>query len=242
METSSTLSEFKVWAQADGYTDTKIIDGQVAKKVTDKNYFEIGDPVFWPSDVAQINFWAISPATMSIAVDKQNPTIENFTPAAKPQDQKDLIVAYEEAFRSNGTSVSLKFNHALSQIVVKAKRGEVHKGDDGLDETKKVDIKGAWIVNVQPTGTLAFSKDADESMHYMSWEVFGDKTHYGGEFESVVNLTGHDAKPVLAINSTETDGKPANGNNLMLVPQQLDKWDLNSSTDKTVNAKKGAYI
>lgn len=28
----------------------------------------------------------------------------------------------------------------------------------------------------------------------------------------------------------------------MLVPQQLDKWDLNSSTDKTVNAKKGAYI
>ena len=45
VETSSTLSEFKVWAQADGYTDTKIIDGQVAKKVTDKNYFEIGDPV-----------------------------------------------------------------------------------------------------------------------------------------------------------------------------------------------------
>lgn len=242
VETSSTLSEFKVWAQADGYTDTKIIDGQVAKKVTGKNYFEIGDPVFWPSDVAQINFWAISPATMSIAVDKQNPTIENFTPAAKPQDQKDLIVAYEEAFRSNGTSVSLKFNHALSQIVVKAKRGEVHKGDDGLDETKKVDIKGAWIVNVQPTGTLAFSKNAGESKHYMSWELSGNKTHYGSEFESVVNLTGHDAKPVLAINSTETDGKPANGNNLMLVPQQLDKWDLNSSTDKTVNAKKGAYI
>lgn len=43
----------------------------------------------------------------------------------------------------------------------------------------------------------------------MSWEVSGDKTHYGSEFESVVNLTGHDAKPVLAIKSTETDGKPA---------------------------------
>ncbi|MDE5701770.1 MAG: fimbrillin family protein [Bacteroides sp.] len=243
VETTTSLKEFKVWAQADGYTGTMLIDGQVATKVTDKNYFEISDPVFWPSDVAKINFWAISPATMSIAVNKQNPTIENFTPATNPQDQKDLIVAYKEALRSNGTSINLEFNHALSQIVVKAKRGEVHKSDDGLDETKKVDIKGAWIVNVKPTGTLAFNKTVGADKHYMSWELSpsDEKTYYGSEFDNVVNLTNHDAKSVLAINSAETNDNPANGNNLMLVPQQLDKWDLDTN-DKTVNDKKGAYI
>ena len=46
VETSSTLSEFKVWAQADGYTDTKIIDGQVAKKSPVRIILRLATPYF----------------------------------------------------------------------------------------------------------------------------------------------------------------------------------------------------
>lgn len=240
VETTGSLSEFKVWAQADGYTGTKIIDGQVAKKADGKSYFEIKDPVYWPSDVAQINFWAISPSTMNIDVNQQNPTIKDFTPDKDPLKQKDLIVAYTEAERVKGTSVNLKFTHALSQIVVKAKRGEAHK-DNGVDETKEIKIKGAWIVNVKPTGKLSFNKTLGEEKHYMSWELSSsNKDYYGSVFNTVVNLTEHNAHPVLAVNSKEEDGVSANGNNLMLVPQQLDTWDL--KTDKTENKSEGAYI
>ncbi|WP_300901811.1 fimbrillin family protein [uncultured Bacteroides sp.] len=241
VETTASLKEFKVWAQSVGYEGTMLIDGQVAKKQTagGQNYFKIDDPIYWPSDIAQINFWAVSPKDININMDQTTKVIK-FTPDSIPSKQKDLIVAYTPALRSVGTNVNLNFNHALSQIIVKAKRGEVHKDNNGKDETKAVTIKGAWIVNVLPTGELSFVND--EKKHYMQWnDLKGTKCYYGNVFNTPVNLTGHDAHNVLAETPAEKDSVPANGNNLMLVPQQLSKWDLDSE-DKTTNNKQGAYI
>lgn len=240
VETTTSLKEFKVWAQADGYTGTMLIDGQVAKKQTagGQNYFKTDDPIYWPSDIKKIDFWAVSPTDININMNS-DPKVINFTPDTNPSDQKDLIVAYESASRSAGTNVNLKFNHALSQIIVKAKRGEVHKDNDGKDETKAVIIKGAWIVNVLPTGELSFKK---ENENYMEWTPQkGTKCYYGSVFNTPVNLTGHNAHNVLAETEVEKDGVPANGNNLMLVPQTLSTWNLDSE-DKTINSAKGAYI
>lgn len=242
VETTTSLKEFKVWAQSVGYEGTMLIDGQVAKKQTagGQNYFKINDPIYWPSDIAQIDFWAVSPKDININMNQTTKVI-NFTPDSIPSEQKDLIVAYESASRSKGTNVNLTFNHALSQIIVKAKRGEVHKDNNGEDETKAVTIKGAWIVNVLPTGALSFVKKEElEAQHYMQWEQKGTKCYYGSVFNTQVNLEGHNAHNVLAETQAEKDGVPANGNNLMLVPQELSKWDLN--TDKEENKAKGAYI
>lgn len=240
VETTASLKEFKVWAQSVGYEGTMLIDGQVAKKQTagGQNYFKIDDPIYWPSDIAQIDFWAVSPKDININMNQTTKVI-NFTPDSIPSEQKDLIVAYTPALRSKGTNVSLKFNHALSQIIVKAKRGEVHKDNNGEDETKAVTIKGAWIVNVLPTGQLSFVDNKEK--HYMQWnDLKGTKCYYGNVFSTPVNLTGHDAHNVLAETKAEENGVSANGNNLMLVPQALSTWDLN--TDKKENKAKGAYI
>lgn len=241
VETTTSLKEFKVWAQSVGYEGTMLIDGQVAKKQTagGQNYFKTDDPIYWPSDIAQIDFWAVSPTDINIQMDNTTKVI-NFTPDTNPSDQKDLIVAYESASRSKGTNVNLKFNHALSQIIVKAKRGEVHKDNNGEDETKAVIIKGAWIVNVQPDGALSFKKE-NEAQHYMEWESTGTKRYYGSVFSMPVNLTGHDAHNVLAETKAEENGVSANGNNLMLVPQELSTWNLDTE-DKTKNEDQGAYI
>lgn len=240
VETTTSLKEFKVWAQSVGYEGTMLIDGQVAKKQTagGQNYFKTDDPIYWPSDIKKIDFWAVSPTDINIQMDNTTKVI-NFTPDTNPSDQKDLIVAYESASRSAGTNVNLKFNHALSQIIVKAKRGEVHKDNDGKDETKAVIIKGAWIVNVLPTGELSFKK---ENENYMEWTPQeGTKCYYGSVFNTPVNLTGHNAHNVLAETEVEKDGVPANGNNLMLVPQELSTWNLDTE-DKTKNEDQGAYI
>lgn len=236
--TTANLSEFKVWGQAVNYTSNMIINGQIAKKQKDQNYFKIDDPVYWPSDIAKIDFWGVSPSDVAITMEAQTKEIKNFTPAPQPNDQKDLIVAYEQASRSQGTSVRLTFNHALSQIVVKAKRGQISVGTDKTDETKEVLIKGAWIVNVLPTGTLAFNKNVGEEKHYMEWTPRGAKTSYGAEFSQIVNLSGHNDHDVLEY-AEEAEKK---NNNLMLVPQKLDSWDLDDDIDKTANSSKGAYI
>lgn len=236
--TTETLSMFKVWGQAVDYTGNMLINGQVAERSEGQNYFKIDDPVYWPSDIAKIDFWAVSPTNVTIIMEQQTKEIKDFTPAIVPEKQQDLIVAYEQALRSQGTSVRLTFNHALSQIVVKAKRGTISVGDTGeKDETKEVFIKGAWIVNVLSTGTLAFNKESGQEKHYMEWVPSGIKTSYGALFPKVINLSGHNDHDVLEYNKGLLQS-----NNLMLVPQQLDKWNLDDNDDKIVNRAKGAYI
>lgn len=236
--TTETLSKFKVWGQAVNYTDNMLINGQVAERQEGQNYFKIDDPVYWPSDIAKIDFWAVAPTDVTIEMNQQTKEIKDFTPAIAPEKQQDLIVAYEQALRSQGTSVRLTFNHALSQIVVKAKRGMISLGGDEKDETKEVFIKGAWIVNVLSAGTLAFNKESGQEKHYMEWLSGGTKTSYGALFNQVINLSGHNDYDVLEYNE-EPQKK---SNNLMLVPQQLDKWDLDDNDDKIANRAKGAYI
>ena len=179
--------------------------------------------------MATLDVYAVSPAslTASVSVNANGPTISNFTPATAAKDQADLVVAYSQAKRADGTNISLKFNHALSQIEVNA-TGVV----TGVNETKHVWIKGAWLMNVCSSGTLAFDKDK-ATENYMNWSKGSEKTKYGIEFTSVQALD-HTNVPLLA--------SRFGSSNMLLVPQQLDTWDLNDEADKADNASKGAYI
>lgn len=227
--TTVNLKNFKVWANATGFSSHRFIDGLTASKPDGKNYFTFENAVFWPQDVATLDVFAVSPAslTASVSVNANGPTISNFTPATAAKDQADLVVAYSQAKRADGTNISLKFNHALSQIEVNA-TGAV----TGVNETKHVWIKGAWLMNVCSSGTLAFDKDK-ATENYMNWSKGSEKTKYGIEFTSVQALD-HTNVPLLA--------SRFGSSNMLLVPQQLDTWDLNDEADKTDNASKGAYI
>ena len=227
--TTANLKNFKVWANATGFSSQRFIDGLIASKPDGKNYFTFDNAVFWPQDVAMLDVFAVSPAvlTASVSVNANGPTISNFTPATAAKDQADLVVAYSQAKRADGTNISLKFNHALSQIEVNA-TGGVNR----VSETKHVWIKGAWLMNVCSSGTLAFDKDK-ATENYMNWSVGSAKTKYGIEFTSVQALD-HTNTPLLASRFESS--------NMLLVPQQLATWNINDEADKTDNASKGAYI
>ncbi|WP_295731525.1 fimbrillin family protein [uncultured Muribaculum sp.] len=237
-EAGQQLASFKVWAHASGFPDNLFIDGLVATKHSEHDYYTFEHSVFWPSGVNSLDVWAVwpyrtaegDPAASDYQIDftSDKPVIKNFVPDKDITTQKDMVAAYISQPRSAGTSIPLKFNHALSQIVVKATRGA------NGDKSQTVKIKGAWVVNARPQGNLTFvDAIGDDNTRHMSWAAEGDKTYYGIEFDNAKELN-HETTNLLA---------KENGNtHMLLVPQQLDTWNLNDNKDKTQNSKRGGYI
>lgn len=232
--TTDNLDKFKAWAIWPKVSQT-FIDGVVAQKKINESYFSFERAVFWPNDVNQLNFWAVAPSnTPNVQISSEKKSISAFTPSSTLADQTDLIVAYTEAPRSDGTNVTLKFKHVLSQIVVKAKAGV-----DKAAETKTVKLKGVWIMNVKSKGDLSMTteqiseNDEEKNIAKFNWNANGDKIFYGREFTKIIDLD-HDEASLLDTGDTNS--------NMLLVPQQLDTWNINDDTDKTANASAGAYI
>ena len=228
--TTGSLKDFKVWADADNYS-SMIIDGEVATKKEGQSYFSLDNPKIWPPEVHAIRFWAVSPSEISADIITTSQSIKDFAPDIDITKQIDLVTAYTRQERSSGTtSIPMKFKHALSQIIIRAKEA------GGDNETKKILIKGAWIVNARSQGSLVCTDDSDNN--YMSWNVpvSADKKVYGAEFDAAVELT-HEFRSLLDYNKAT-----GSGTNMMLVPQQLDTWNINDDVEKVSNSNKGAYI
>ena len=240
--TTSTLTKIRVYADALNYP-TMFINGDVAEKKDNNGYFKFSKNYYWPNDVNTIRFWSYGPADIfteqeiknHVKIDARSQQFTDCTPLSgvnnPGKEHKDLVVAYTSANRHNdenvsGSNVKLAFHHAFTQIVVKAKNGGASD-----DDSKTIKIKGAWIVNVKPTGDLVFTEDA-VSNNYMSWVAKGEKTYYGLSYADNQEVPLSHAYVSLI-------GADKDNSSLMLVPQKLDKWDL--ETDKS-NSKNGAYI
>ncbi|MCX4289623.1 MAG: fimbrillin family protein [Duncaniella sp.] len=221
------LNSFNVWAFSDITESAAFIDGLTATKVNGKEYFAFDHSIFWPSDVQTLNFWAVSGAKKeSISKNNKKLSISNFTPDIDPLKQQDLIVAYTSANRLSGTSVSLSFHHALSQIVVRAT-----EGIEG-DESKSITIKGAWIVNPAASGNLS----SDNGVNLV-WNPSSTKATYGMQYAEAKKLD-HTSTSLFDFDPSKEDITKAQSN-LLLVPQQLTGWTGDEDSD---NKLKGAYI
>ena len=241
--TTQTLTKIRVYADAAGY-DEMFIKGDVAEKKGDNGYFQFAKNYYWPNDVKTIRFWSYGPADIfteeemkaHVEITAGTQRFNDCTPKSgvdnPGKEHKDLVVAYTSANRHNdpnvsGSNVNLDFHHAFTQVVVKAKNGSVAAGDD----SRTVKIKGAWIVNVKPTGNLVFKENAASDNH-MSWVATGDKTFYGLSYADKEEAT-------LSHEYVSLIGAENDNSSLMLIPQDLDKWDLEA--DKP-NGNNGAYI
>lgn len=204
--------------------------------------------VYWPSSLNRVLFigyttlkrgtdnksessehGVLGSAGFSIVGDK--PTISNFMPLkldltannktgvwADGAEQKDLLVAFQQQDRGTTTTVDLNFRHALTQVSITAKQK-----DKGSDDNRIVKVKGAWIVNAAAIGKLTANISVTDgtATNKTSWEATGRET-YGSYYNDIVYLEKEEAKDLLY-------------ESLMLVPQNLTKWD------KTA-ANTGAYI
>lgn len=250
--TTTNLMDFQVWAYS-GVSTNPFINGLKASRPnTSATSFTLPYPIYWPSEFETLDFWAFAPSpkpdetstplynvnlnesTKTISISGFTPTTaQNVDGVLATKDQLDLIIAGRSASRSEITGgIGLTFNHALSQIVIKAQRGTT----DG--DHHNVKIKGAWIVNAKGTGDLTISDviadDKIKDNYTFDWTDLKNPTVYGSEFSSAVNLTGTTAHELLS-----TTGKT----DLLLLPHNkanVAKWTPTGDSD--ANTNKQAYI
>lgn len=221
--TVKNLDGFYVYANAEGYSSL-LIDGMKADKVDDSEWYSLEDKVTWPVDVNTIYFWAYGPLDASQYVTPNvtamGHSLNNITVKSDlvngGVDHKDLVTAYTEAHRQ--VQVPLTFNHAMSQVEVKIKKGA------GAEEGRVVKIKGAWIVNVHSNGNLQFSENA--SHKFMDWET-STPTAYGRQIAAtrLGNIT----------HNVISNDKGGANSGLMVLPQKFTAYSFGKSAEAADN-------
>lgn len=149
---------------------------------------------YWPLD-QKIQFFAYAKdtdATYNVAADAKYPTID-YTIAAEPAQQKDFVVAEAVNQTSSNNTVTLKFNHVLTQVNFSVK---------GDDENLTYKIASLKIEGVANTGTYSYGTDI--------WTATGTAGTYTYPIAADASVTG-----TTAVKLDQDNGA------LMLMPQTL---------------------
>lgn len=224
--TNETFDKFKVVALGGDENENFIDD--VLKVSASK--WATKDIHKWPSDkTKQLSFFAYAPADLiatdqiSTAISSSSQTLTGFSPKKALADQQDIVTAFNTGTKAdNQNGVDLKFRHALTQIEILATNEDVLR--------YKVEVLGSKLVRVKSKGTMTFSKDANAAS---SWSVDNGTTQSFG-----------DKLPASITLNTTPQRVMTDGNNWMMLPQQLEAWNksgLTNGEDVTID-NKGAYI
>lgn len=211
--TTAGLSD--IWVTATSQSETNYFtDLQFSRN---GDYFKSETSYYWPSDGSTLQFYAYSPCEESFAgdvnIDKTSQSVTGFTPAADITDQVDFIVATASGSKDDAKEgVGLVFDHALSQIEIKAlssNAGYVYK------------VAGVRIGKVISKGDFNFASKG--------WSLSSEKADYEVLYNNAPRTLTEEAQTLMA---SEND-------NAMLIPQQLVAW--NAESDKT-NEDMGSYL
>ena len=188
-----------------------------AEFTKDGSFFTSTPSYYWPSDGSELSFVAYSPSKDelggTLTLSKDSKTLVDFSPAAAIADQKDFITAAATGSKSNESSgVALTFAHQLAQIELKAKNA---------NEGYVFKVQGVRIGKPVSKGTFDFGTSA--------WTLGTDKTNCAVTYEGSEKTLTATAVSIMA----------KDGDNAMLLPQELTAWD--SENDKTNDAE-GAYL
>lgn len=171
---------------------------------------------YWPSDGSSLNFYAWSPSveqlggTLTITPTEQKLT--GFTCNTDISSQVDFISSVCSGDKQNNASgVELSFSHNMSQIEVKTR---------SANPGYIYKIKGVRLGNILSSGDFDFETG--------TWSNISNLNTYTVEYANA-----------RTIDELSTSLMKVNGDNAMLIPQDITPWDPES--DPT-NAAKGAYI
>lgn len=215
--TANDLETVNVWGF---WKDAPYFGDLTFTKGTNNTY--TSNPVYyWPelSETAKFKLFSYFPIMATGAtVDKDGLSLTDFAPAAKINEQKDVVYARAEVSSkpTSGAAVDFQFAHILSQIEFKALSN---------NETYDIKVKGIRIAFPKSKGNYATN----------TWTPGEDKLIYQIKLEEAILLNG-EAKSLMG-----SEG------NAMLIPQQLVPWDRGEkNADGTYkngdNTDKDAYL
>ena len=172
------------------------------------NYFYSSPAYYWPGDGSALKFYAYAPALTDLGVQA---TINNeyqkftgFSPATDITDQVDFVATIATGSKENeANGVALNFAHQLSQIQIKAKNANA-----GYVYT----VGGVMIANVVSKADFDFYNLSVSGANPWYLDQSSTQTYTVYTEDRVLDVYGKD------LMLTE-------GDNAMLLPQQLAAWD-----------------
>ena len=214
--TTANLNQFFVTALTEAGANY-FTDAAYTKNDT---YFSSTPEYYWPG-AGSLTFYAYAPSAKTlratVTINRSKKTIEGYTPSTTIANQIDLVATTAEGSKKDNenTGVALVFNHQLAQIEVKAKNennGYVYQ------------IKGVRIAQAACTGNLDLATG--------SWELVSKNNEVVKDVYDITYATP------ITLSNMAANLMASEGDNAMLIPQQLVAWN---PTDKT-NTAKGAYL
>lgn len=186
------------------------------------NSWETEHTYYWPS--YQLAFFAYAPTTTrgTVEISDAGKKITDFSPEQSVATQKDLVIAYNTGTKAaNENGVAINFKHALSQIEVQAKCS---------NENIKIEVLGVKLANAATKADFTFPEEETNSGYILSQSQWSNLREKNEHSEAYMIKGG---APVTLTSTPQS--LMFNDGNLMLIPQQLEKWDGSNSTS-------GAYL
>ncbi len=248
-------NNYMIGSATDGETATRSSLNQDDKDGKWSGIWKLDHNVSWPTATTSALFWAytfsqlqddnsktaVMPTGVTLAFNTEGttPSINNFKPVKADlkaasnagywndgDNQSDFLIAFTQQNRTAGTSVNLKFNHALCQVDIKAQSANKQDNDDRI-----VKIKGAWIVNTNNTGNISAGYNWDDANKEATIDPKWSASIAANDFSAYGSFY---TTPILL--DTKNTVKNLLGSTLMIIPQTTTAWD------KTAGDTEGTYI
>ena len=225
------LTKFEVTAFGNGalYFDNVTFEKHTTNNIT---VWESDTKYFWPA--FPLTFCAyntpsgyntqVQPTGFTRNINTTSQTLE-VIPAAELANQEDLVAAYAAHKRESNAvntnhSLSLTFNHYLTQVIVKAKNAR--------SDIYKVEVDSVKIANMAGHGTYTFSTNIMEAPEDI----------INGEY-SIDYKAGFPAKTLTSVAQAVMPNTNNGNGRWYLIPQSVTSWD--PETNRT-NTNHGTYL
>ncbi len=202
---------------------------RVSKNIDDEWSYS---PVkYWPNnDGDRLQFFALHPYgdAETVIVDKDVEGYPTFTvtPAAKPYDQDDLVVASSGEMKKGDGRVKLSFTHKQAQARVYA----AHCGDS--DTTTKLKIRRINITGFRASGKLVYDESITEADKFVWEHQQGTEVAPAEDSIATYNFDSKELDPKVNVpylatatnDSKKYSALDYNGqgeSNMMLIPQDV---------------------
>ena len=227
--TTENLENFEVTAFGNG---ALYFDDVTFKKNRVSTVWESTTKYFWPA--FPLTFCAyntpsgydtpVQPTGFTRNINTTSQTLE-VIPAAELANQEDLVAAYaagkkESDATSTGNSLSLTFNHYLTQVIVKA--------NNARSDIYKVEVDSVKIANMAGHGTYTFSTNIMKAPEDI----------INGEY-SIDYKAGFPAKTLTSVAQAVMPNTNNGNGRWYLIPQSVTSWD--PETNRT-NTNHGTYL
>lgn len=200
-----------------------------------------GGNIYWPNDGGTLDFYAIANNDANSYAFNATTRVRTVKHSVNKDvdKQTDLLYAVKTGESKPGNtnnSVVLNFRHALAQIAFQAKCLNSHLKVT-ISEVKLANVKDAATFTL-PTSSTTNSTDG-ASDDTSRWELSSTAEPVSYAISDLSKVLKGKSETVVDLSKKTVDSKDVVDNYMLLIPQNVTKWD---PTQATISKTTGSYL